>query len=159
MYYCLSFILQDRKLSNMITWYSTNFQFERWRLATFAQIWVNQVKICQKNVYNFAVLCRHVTRYRSCSVKLRQIIHVNTRIRKALYTGTFTCAVQFSSVQFSFNLNILVNHATNLQCVKLQQQTKQQHRIIATKKETLFTHLTNKVPHLYKEWKTKERNN
>ena len=53
-YYRLSFILQNRKLSN-ITWPLT--------VCNIAQIliWVNQVKICWKNVYDFAVRCNHVT--------------------------------------------------------------------------------------------------
>ena len=69
-----------RKLSNMIIWHSTNLQLERWLFATFPQIWINEVKICWKNVCNCAVLCSHVTGYRFCS-----IIHVNIPIRWILH--------------------------------------------------------------------------
>ena len=47
----------------------------------------SQVKICPKNVYNFAVLCNHVASYGSCSIKLRQIITLIHRLDE-LYKQT-----------------------------------------------------------------------
>ena len=62
-------------------------EFPSWTLTAcnIYAIWVIEVQICWKNACNCAVLCSHVTRYRSCSIKLRQIIHVNTQIRWTLY--------------------------------------------------------------------------
>ena len=68
-------VLQDLKLCNVIIWHSTNFQLERWRFATFTSTKWKSVE----KMFAGAVFCSHVTRYRSCSINLRQIIHVLNR--------------------------------------------------------------------------------
>lgn len=95
---------------------------------------VDEVKICWKNVHNFAVDCNHVTSYcyRRCSIKLKKstVIHVKNKVHSIGVLAIFNNCLSWHSE----TSNMIANHckivkmfAADFHLLRLSYKSCEQH--------------------------------